>query len=152
MTLVRILMPLAGSPRVRIRLRPLGDYGAVHPTLTYGSNHIRYVLPDLVMRLTTDASITAVLEERTFVLDHPVALVLGPDETLPDAPAAVARHFLGETKKQLGIVDAWPLHSVRVAGRRHSRGDYSQALHLRGYGRRDRGRHELDPGSSEQRP
>jgi Glycosyl hydrolases family 15/Trehalase-like, N-terminal len=98
MSLVRMLIPVAGSPRVRIRMRPLGSYGAVTPTLTHGSNHIRYVLPNLTLRLTTDAPITAVLEERAFMLDHTVALVLGPDETLPDGPGAVARHFFGETK------------------------------------------------------
>jgi GH15 family glucan-1,4-alpha-glucosidase len=96
--LVRLLIPVAGSPRVRIRMRPLGEYGAVTPTLTHGSNHIRYVLPNQTLRLTTDAPITAVLEERMFTLDHAIALVLGPDETLPDAPGAIARHFFGETK------------------------------------------------------
>jgi len=95
---VRLVVPVAGSPRVRIRLRPLGEYGAERPTLTHGSNHIRYVLPNLTLRLTTDASITAILEERAFVLDHPLALVLGPDETLTDSPSAIAYHFLAETK------------------------------------------------------
>jgi GH15 family glucan-1,4-alpha-glucosidase len=94
---VRMIAPLAGSPRVRVRLRPLGEYGSVQPTLTQGSNHIRYVLPHITMRLTTDCSVTALLEERAFVLDHPVALILGPDETLADAPASVAQHFLAET-------------------------------------------------------
>ena len=32
-----------GNPRVKIRLRPRFDYGAKAPTVTYGSNHIRYV-------------------------------------------------------------------------------------------------------------
>ncbi|HVY65497.1 MAG TPA: glycoside hydrolase family 15 protein [Gammaproteobacteria bacterium] len=96
--LVRMLVPLAGSPRVRVRLRPLGDYGAVRPTLTYGSNHIRFVLPGFTIRLTTDASVTAIVEERAFVLDHPVALVLGPDETLTDSPGGIAHHFLAETR------------------------------------------------------
>jgi len=77
--LIRIVTPLAGRPHVRMRLRPLGAYGAVRPTLTHGSNHIRYVLPGMTLRLTTDVSITAMLEERAFVLDHAVALVLGPD-------------------------------------------------------------------------
>jgi GH15 family glucan-1,4-alpha-glucosidase len=104
MALVRMLIPLAGNPRIRIRLRPLGEYGAVGPTLTHGSNHIRFVLPSVTLRLTTDASLTAVLEERAFMLDHAVALVLGPDETLPDAPSTIARHFFGETKSHW---EAW---------------------------------------------
>jgi len=98
MMLVRMLVPLAGNPRVRVRMRPLGDYGAARPTLTHGSNHIRYVLPHLTLRLTTDASITAILEEREFVLDRTVALVLGPDETLLDGPGNVVQHFLVDTR------------------------------------------------------
>jgi GH15 family glucan-1,4-alpha-glucosidase len=122
MTLVRIIEPLAGSPRVRIRLRPLGDYGAVRPALTHGSNHVRYVLPNVTLRLTTDAAITAVLEERAFVLDHPIALVLGPDETLTDAPATIAQHFLSETGRYweawtrgLSIPFEWQEAVIRAA-------------------------------------
>jgi GH15 family glucan-1,4-alpha-glucosidase len=122
MMLIRQLVPVAGRPHVRIRLRPLGDYGAVQPTLTHGSNHIRYVLPSITLRLTTDASITAVLEERAFVLDHPVALVLGPDETLMDSAAATARHLYGETEawwrawvRGLSIPFEWQDAVIRAA-------------------------------------
>jgi hypothetical protein len=122
MSLVRMVIPVAGNPRVRIRVRPLGEYGAVTPTLTHGSNHIRFVLPNLALRLTTDASITAVLEERAFMLDHPVALVLGPDETLADAPGTIARHFFGETKSHwegwahgLSIPFEWQDAVIRAA-------------------------------------
>jgi len=120
--LVRLVVPIAGSPRVRIRLRPLGEYGAAHPTLTHGSNHIRFVLPNLTLRLTTDASITAVLEERVFVLDHSVTLVLGPDETLADSPGAIAHHFFAETKNNweswthgLAIPFEWQDAVIRAA-------------------------------------
>ena len=122
MVLVRMVVPLAGNPRVRLRLRPLGDYGASKPALTHGSNHIRYVLPDVTLRLTTDASITAVLEEREFVLDHPVSLVLGPDETLLGGPPAIARHFFGETSSyweewthSLSIPFEWQEAVIRAA-------------------------------------
>ncbi|MDX1431320.1 MAG: trehalase-like domain-containing protein, partial [Gammaproteobacteria bacterium] len=52
MTIIRRIMPVQGSPRVRIRLRPRYDYGAVTPRITHGSNHIRYAGPDLTLRLT----------------------------------------------------------------------------------------------------
>lgn len=122
MVLVRMVVPLSGRPRVRLRVRPLGEYGAMRPTLTYGSNHIRYVLPSITLRLTTDASITTLLEERAFVLDHPVALVLGPDETLMDAPASTARNFLAETQsywegwvRGLSIPFEWQDAVIRAA-------------------------------------
>ena len=80
--LVRHVRPLAGSPRIRIRLRPLGDYGALQPETTWGSNHIRYLVPGFTLRLTTDAPVRLVREERAFVLERDLHLVLGPDETL----------------------------------------------------------------------
>jgi GH15 family glucan-1,4-alpha-glucosidase len=120
--LIRIVTPLAGRPHVRVRLRPLGSYGAVRPTLTHGSNHIRYVLPNMTLRLTTDVSITAILEERSFVLDHAVALLLGPDETLLDAPGNTAREFLAETEsywqswvRGLSIPFEWQDAVIRAA-------------------------------------
>ncbi len=97
MMLVRILVPIAGKPRIRVRVRPRGDYGNAAPSLTHGSNHIRFVLPGITLRLTTDSSITALLEERSFVLDHSVALLLGSDETLADSPGTTAQNFLNET-------------------------------------------------------
>lgn len=122
MMLVRIVVPLAGRPIVRLRVRPLGDYGAVRPATTCGSNHIRYLLPGTTLRLTTDVSITALLEERAFVLDHPIALVLGPDETLVDAPGNTARQFLAETQawwedwvRGLSIPFEWQDAVIRAA-------------------------------------
>ena len=39
---IRLLRPLAGAPRVTIRLRPTADWGARRAADTSGSNHIRY--------------------------------------------------------------------------------------------------------------
>jgi GH15 family glucan-1,4-alpha-glucosidase len=77
----RIVRPLSGSPRIRVRLRPTRDYGASDVKRTFGSNHIRYVLKDLDLRLTTDAAVSLVNEERTFRLERPLHFFLGPDET-----------------------------------------------------------------------
>jgi GH15 family glucan-1,4-alpha-glucosidase len=83
---------------------------------------VRYLLPGFTLRLTTDVSITALLEERAFVLDHAVALVLGPDETLVDAPGNTARHFLNETRgywedwvRGLSIPFEWQEAVIRAA-------------------------------------
>ena len=80
--LVRRVRPLSGSPRIRIRLRPLADWGARAPDSTWGSNHIRYLLPGLVLRLTTDAPLRLVRDGLPFVLDRELRFLLGPDETL----------------------------------------------------------------------
>jgi len=98
MMVVRIVRPLQGTPRVRIRLQPMWNWGATRSSITHGSNHIRYVGPDLTLRLTTDAPISYMLDDSAFLLEEPVALVLGPDETLRDAPGTVANEFLKRTR------------------------------------------------------
>jgi len=95
--LVRRIRRLGGAPRIRIRLRPAGNYGAEEPIVTRGSNHIRYVLPDHVLRLTTDAPVSFVLDETPFLLDKPVDLILAQDEALTRPVREVARDFEEQT-------------------------------------------------------
>ncbi|TZF89995.1 glycoside hydrolase family 15 protein [Lysobacter lacus] len=99
--LIRGVRPLAGEPRVRVRLRPLAEYGARVPDVTWGSNHIRYVLPGFTLRLNTDAAIRLVREETPFLLDRELHFILGPDETLTRAVADYARESLEKT------IDYW---------------------------------------------
>ncbi|MCE7031155.1 glycoside hydrolase family 15 protein [Lysobacter sp. GX 14042] len=80
--LLRRVRPLAGTPRIRIRVRPLAEWGARRPETTWGSNHLRYLLPGFTLRLTTDAPVRLVREQTAFVLERELHLVLGPDETL----------------------------------------------------------------------
>ena len=100
-TLVRHIRPTAGSPRIRIWLQPTFDAGRGRPRVSHGSNHIRYVMAEQTLRLTTDASVTAILDQTAFVVEQDVTLVLGPDETLQGAVAESGRRFFEET------VDYW---------------------------------------------
>jgi GH15 family glucan-1,4-alpha-glucosidase len=120
--LVRQLRPLGGAPRVRIRLRPACGYGSRRPEITFGSNHVRYVGPAMTLRLTTDASVTAVVDEMPFVLDRPVTLVLGPDETVQENVHDLGRRFFDETRqywrewvRYLGIPFEWQQEVIRAA-------------------------------------
>ncbi len=97
MTVVRHVRPRAGSPRIRIRTRPTYAYGSHRPETTRGSNHIRFVMPDFALRLTTDAPVTYVLEEVPFVLDRPLTMILGPDESLTYPVAGTGRAFHEKT-------------------------------------------------------
>ncbi len=97
-TLVRRLEPVSGSPRIRIRVRPRFDYGATAPSLTFGSHHIRYVGPSFALRLTTNAPVDYVRDETLFNLNHPVALVLGADETLSEGVLQMAESFEERTR------------------------------------------------------
>ena len=96
-TLVRMIKPIAGNPRIRIRIRPRFDYGAIEPEMTRGSNHIRYVAPTTALRLTTDVPVSYVVEETPFILESPVNLMFGPDESLTASLTETAHNFLRST-------------------------------------------------------
>jgi len=121
--LVRTVTPVSGSPRIRIRLRPATGYGRAPAARVAGSNHVRYVGEgDYVLRVTTDCSITALLEETPFVPRAPVAFLMGPDETLQGNPAEVARRFLENTVeywhdwvRDLSIPFEWQDEIIRAA-------------------------------------
>ncbi len=96
--LIRRLIPVSGSPRIRIRVKPRFDYGRLEPTVTSGSNHVRYVGPKFTIRLTTDAPIDYIADETAFNLSDTINLVLGPDETLTDGPSETARNYEERTE------------------------------------------------------
>ena len=122
MMLVRRIRRLGGSPRLTLRLRPACDEGAGRPSLTWGSNHIRYVAPSITLRLTTDASLTAIMQETSFFLEDTITLLLGADETVNEAAGEVGRRFLEETTqywrewvRNLGIPFEWQDAVIRAA-------------------------------------
>jgi GH15 family glucan-1,4-alpha-glucosidase len=122
MMLVRRIRRLGGSPRVTVRLRPTCADGSGRPQITWGSNHIRYVAPALTLRLTTDASLTAIQQETPFFLEDTVTLLLGADETVNEAVDVVGRRFFEETAqywrewvRNLAIPFEWQEAVIRAA-------------------------------------
>ena len=95
--LIRKIVDVSGSPKIRIRVRPNFQYGALTPAINYGSNHIRYGADGTTMRLTTDAPIDYILAETAFKVSEPIHLILGPDETLSEGPTSVAKNFEEQT-------------------------------------------------------
>ena len=94
---VRLIRPLNGTPRIRIKLRPTVDYGAAPAETTMGSNHVRYVGGETTLRLTTDGTVSHVLDERTFRLEEPIAMFLGPDEGFGADVTTTTLRMLRET-------------------------------------------------------
>jgi len=94
---IRLIRPLKGTPRIRIRLRPTSDWGADDTPTTSGSNHIRYVGKDVTMRLTTNAPVSHISSERVFRLEGPIALFLGPDEPYQGEVLATCNRMLSDT-------------------------------------------------------
>jgi GH15 family glucan-1,4-alpha-glucosidase len=122
MMLIRTIRRLHGTPFIRLCVRPTYDYGREACDITYGSNHIRYVSPDWVLRLTTEASITAILQELPFFLEDRVTLIFSMDETISEAIPELARRFLDETLAywhdwvhDLGIPFEWQDEVIRAA-------------------------------------
>lgn len=120
--LVRVIEPLSGACRVRIRIRPLFDYGATNPAVTLGSNHLRYLAANGAMRVTTDAPISYVREECWFSLDHPITLILTPDEPVEAALPELSRSFRERTEaywcewvRYLSVPFEWQEAVIRAA-------------------------------------
>ena len=76
----RIVRPVAGVPRINVNIAPMRDYGTALAETTHGTNHIRYLLGEGAMRLSTDAPVGYILERRSFRLESDLHFFLGPDE------------------------------------------------------------------------
>lgn len=121
-TIVRLLEPVAGTPRIRIRLRPRSNYGAKKPDITLGSNHIRYVGDVITLRLMTDASLLSIRDEIDFALTSPKTLILGPDESLHNSIKDEGQRLFESTKhhwleftRRLSIPFEWQDAVIRAA-------------------------------------
>lgn len=121
-TIVRHVKPVAGLPRIRIRVRPCFGWGACDPQVTRGSNHIRWVGPEQTVRLTTDAVPAYILDETWFVLDTPATLLFGADESLTESVVETGRVFFDNTvrywrdwTRSLNIPFEWQDEVIRAA-------------------------------------
>jgi GH15 family glucan-1,4-alpha-glucosidase len=99
--IVRVIEPIAGTPRIQIRFRPAHDYGKPTVNHAIGSSHIRYWGGLTQIRLTTDAPLSYVAREASFVLTRPVHMIFGTDEPFPGAIAPTCHDFLERTR------DSW---------------------------------------------
>jgi len=121
MAFVRIVRPVKGAPRIRIRLTPAVDYGARMADRTSGTNHIRYLVPG-TLRLTTNAPVSNILEERVFRLENETVFFLGPDEDFGDDLIATSRAMRENTRfywrnwtRMLATPLEWQADVIRAA-------------------------------------
>jgi GH15 family glucan-1,4-alpha-glucosidase len=120
--LFRRIEPISGLPRVTIRVRPTFNYGGACTSTVLGSNHIRYSGGDGVLRLTTDAPLSYIVQEAAFALTRPVTLVFGSDEPLETSVEHISRDFLERTQdywyewvRSLGVPLDWQSDVIRAA-------------------------------------
>ena len=95
----RIVRPVAGTPRVKVVLRPMTDHGASLADTTNGTNHIRYLTSGQALRLSTDAPVGYVLEQRAFRIEEDTHFFLGPDEPFDGNLREQVRSMEQQTRK-----------------------------------------------------
>ncbi len=95
--IMRIIEPIGGMPRITIRFRPTHRYGVPVASRSSGSNHIRYWRDDVPVRLTSDAPLSYIENEASFVLTRPVRMVFGTDEPFEGTLETTCRDFCERT-------------------------------------------------------
>jgi len=97
--LCRRVVPLEGTPRVRVVCRPVGEYGDVTPEVLFGSSHIRYIGLERQVRLTTNIALNYVAEEKVFILNEPKHLALTWGIPLEAELESTLDNFYTKTRK-----------------------------------------------------
>jgi GH15 family glucan-1,4-alpha-glucosidase len=120
--LFRIVEPIAGVPRITLRVRPTCNYGQPFRRHSIGSNHIRYMHDDHVIRLTTDAPLSYIEREAPFALTRTLHLVFGVDEPFQGDLRTALREFSERTidywmdwSRSLSISYDWQDEIIRAA-------------------------------------
>ena len=120
--LMRIIEPISGMPRVTIRFRCTHRYGEPVTSRSSGSNHIRYWRDEVPVRLTTDAPLSYVENEASFIPTRPVHLVFGTDEPFEGSLESTCRDFCDRTRdywvewvRRLAFSIDWQDEIIRAA-------------------------------------
>lgn len=96
--LFRKIRRISGTPRIEVKCQPVGDYGKTIPQTHVGSNHIRYEGLDEPLRLTTNASLSFIQQERSFALTEDLYFVLSWGIPLEGPLVPTFESFLTRTK------------------------------------------------------
>ncbi len=121
-SIVRKVTPLKGLPHVKVAIRATAGCGERRMPPRRGVSHITFVDGEAGFRVTTDAPISFVVEEREFVLDREMNFILGPDESLSDAVGVMVQDWLKRTidqwrdwSRRLGTPPEWQDAVIRAA-------------------------------------
>ncbi|SNT20767.1 Glucoamylase (glucan-1,4-alpha-glucosidase), GH15 family [Ekhidna lutea] len=95
--LIRKIERISGNPKITVQCNPVGDYGEVTPEHSLGSNHIRFLGLKSNVRLTTNISLSYVLNQESFVLNETKYLALTWGPPLEAALKETCDNFLTKT-------------------------------------------------------
>ncbi|RYE20980.1 MAG: glycoside hydrolase family 15 protein [Sphingobacteriales bacterium] len=110
--LIRKIEPIDGLPRIRVKCKPVCDYGRSEQKARRASNHIDYAGCDETMRLTTNIPLSYILDEEHFQLNEPKYLLLSYGDPLEAPLISTAESFLRSTTEYWR---RWIKHSA-IAG------------------------------------
>ena len=96
-SMVRRIEPVSGMPAVTIELVAEKDRGGAEIPYERGVSHVTFKDADCGFRVTTDAPISYVMDQREFVLDRHVSFILGPNESLSEGVDLLTRGWLERT-------------------------------------------------------
>jgi GH15 family glucan-1,4-alpha-glucosidase len=94
---IRKIEPLRGLPRVKVVCKPKGNYGQKSLETETGSNHIRYNGLEESLRLTTNISLSYILEDKEFILRDTFYMVLTYGVPLEGPIRETSETFLNKT-------------------------------------------------------
>lgn len=96
--LIRIVEPLSGTPRVRVRCQPRLGWSKRVPRREHGSHHVSYLGFDNELRLTTDVPISYLDAEQPFALTGRRHFVLAWGAPVEEPLAPLCDRFLLQTE------------------------------------------------------
>src|SRR5690606_16572517 len=98
-----------GDPRIRVRVRPTGDYGRMALPCYTGSNHVHWTVPGTSLRLTSNVPLTYLVESRPFVLDKDAYFALSWGSPLEAPLEETVESFLIRTRRYW---ERWVKHTA----------------------------------------
>ncbi len=96
--LIRKIEIVEGNPRIKVKCRPVYDYGERTFKSSRGSNHILFESGEENMQLSTNISISYLEDDRYFALNEPKYLILTFGYRLEATIEQTAADFLLKTK------------------------------------------------------
>jgi len=95
--LIRKIEPISGHPKINVNCDPVGNYGDTIPERSIGSNHIRYIGLDAQVRLTTNISLSYIMNDQEFVLNETKYCILTYGQPMEGEMVETAEMFLTRT-------------------------------------------------------